>query len=135
MNVILWATLRSFIQVRRGRKPPASMLDAVWYFAYGSNMNEMLFRKRRHMTPIETRIATLTGYRLVFTASGGGKPGKSAPANIVADSDGTVHGVLYLLPLRKFARLDNREGKQYRYLWNDVIDQKGEQILAVTFRV
>ncbi|MCH7555407.1 MAG: gamma-glutamylcyclotransferase, partial [Proteobacteria bacterium] len=35
---------------------PLIMPDPLWYFAYGSNMNERLFWKRRHMTPIETRI-------------------------------------------------------------------------------
>lgn len=87
------------------------------------------------MTPFETRTAILNGYRLVFTTAGGAKPGKSAPANIIADPKGNVHGVLYLLPLRKFARLDNSEGKQYTYLHTAVADQAGKRIPAVTFRV
>jgi len=80
--------------------PPANLSALVWYFAYGSNMNERLFRERRHMTPIETRI-----------------------------------GVLYRLPLRKFARLDNSEDKQYSYLWTDIEDQAGNRLPAVTYRV
>jgi cation transport regulator ChaC len=134
MNAVIWRLLRSFIHVRRGRKPPADLSGPVWYFAYGSNMNERLFRKRRHMTPIETRIGVLPGYRLVFTPGGGAKPGISAPANIVKDASSAVHGVLYLLPLRKFARLDNSEGKQYGYLWTDIEDQAGNRLPAVTYQ-
>src|SRR5262249_54346125 len=58
-----WQLLRFWIRLRRGRLPPWSLPDPIWYFAYGSNMNERLFRERRHMTPIETRPARLDGYR------------------------------------------------------------------------
>jgi hypothetical protein len=88
----------------------------VWYFAYGSNMNERLFLELRHMTPIETRIGRLKDHRLCFSVGGGARPGISAPANIANDPGGTVHGVLYLLSLRKFVRLDASEGRQYAYL-------------------
>jgi len=110
------------------------MPDPVWYFAYGSNMNEQLFRERRHMTPIETRIGCLHGYRLCFTVGGGRRPGVSAPANIIQASGETVHGVLYLLPLHKFARLDNSEGKQYAYLWTEAEDAAGNTIPVVTYQ-
>jgi cation transport regulator ChaC len=135
MNALAWKILRLFIHLRRGRKPPANMHDPVWYFAYGSNMNEKLFRERRHMTPIETRIGTLAGYRLVFIKAGGAKPGMSAPANIVKDPQSEVHGVLYLLPRRTFARLDNSEGKQYSYLWTEIEDNMGNRLPAVTYLV
>ncbi len=190
MNRVIWCLLRSFIYARRGRMPPAKLSAPVWYFAYGSNMNERLFRERRHMTPIETRIGVLSGYKLVFTSAGGaqlgtlcttlarlwradregpqgvflqpiarllarkttqwtararaitdrrelcrGSLGISAPANIVEDASSKVHGVLYRLPLRKFARLDNSEGRQYSYLWTDIEDQAGNRLPAVTYRV
>jgi len=135
VNPAVWALLRLWIRYRRGRMPPAKMPDPVWYFAYGSNMNERLFRERRHMTPIETRVGRLSDYRLVFTVAGGMRPGMSAPANIVRAPGSTVHGVLYLLPLRKFARLDNSEGKQYAYLWAHAEDSVGNQIPAGTYAV
>jgi AIG2 family protein len=81
------------------------------------------------------RVGRLDGYRLVFSVMGGMKPGVSAPANIVEGSGRTVHGVLYLLPLRKFARLDNSEGRQYDYLWAEAGDQAGNRVRAVTFKV
>lgn len=135
MNALLWLAARQLIRLRRGRMPPARLPDPIWYFAYGSNMNERLFRERRHMTPIETRVGRLPDYRLAFTMAGGMKPGVSAPASIVRSPGSTVHGVLYRLPLRKFARLDNSEGKQYAYLWTEVEDSAGNQVPAVTYLV
>lgn len=115
--------------------PPAQLPDPIWYFAYGSNMNERLFRDRRHMTLLESRVGRLPDYRLAFTVAGGMRPGVSAPANIVKAPGNAVYGVLYLLPLHKFARLDNSEGKQYAYLWTDVIDHAGNRLHAVTYAV
>jgi cation transport regulator ChaC len=135
VNALLWHFVRPIIWVRRGRLPPASMPDQVWYLAYGSNMNERLFRERRHMVWSESWIARLDGYRLVFSVGGGMKPGVAAPANIVEASGESVWGVLYLLPLRKFARLDNSEGKQYAYLWREVEDTAGKRVRAVTYQV
>lgn len=135
MNLVLWSALRLWIRYRRGRLPPASLPDPIWYFAYGSNMNERLFRERRHMTPLESRIGRLDGYRLCFTVGGGMRPGVSAPANIVAAPGGVVYGALYLLPLRKFARLDNSEGKQYDYLRTEVEDAAGNRVPTVTYKV
>ncbi len=79
MNLALWSVLRWWIRLRRGRTPPARLADPIWYFAYGSNMNERLFRERRHMTWREARAGRLHGYRLVFTVGGGMRPGVSAP--------------------------------------------------------
>ena len=87
------------------------------------------------MTPIETRIGRLTNHRLCFTVAGGMRPGVSAPTNIADDSGGIVHGVLYLLPLHKFVRLDASEGRQYAYLWTEVEDTGGDFVPAVTYKV
>ena len=135
MNRIAWSVLRLWTRNRRGRLPPTSVPDPVWYFAYGSNMNERLFRERRHMTWLETRVGQLKDHRLVFTVAGGMQPGLSAPANIVDAPGETVHGVLYLLPLRKFARLDNSEGKQYTYHWGEAVDAAANHLPIVTYKV
>ena len=132
MNRIAWSVLRLWIRNHRGRLPPTSVPDPVWYFAYGSNMNELLFRERRHMTWLETRVGQLKDHRLAFTVAGGMQPGLSAPANIVEAPGETVHGVLYLLPLRKFARLDNSEGKEYTYHWSEAVDASGISRLSLT---
>lgn len=135
MNRLLWLAVRPLIRLRRGRAPPASLTGPVWYFAYGSNMNEQLFRNRRHMVWQQMRIGRLDGYRIAFTVAGGHRPGASAPANILEAPGESVYGVLYLLPLRKFARLDNSEGEQYRYLWAQVEDSQGHRVAAVTYQV
>ncbi len=134
MNSALWPLCRLWVRIRRARVPPPRVPDPVWYFAYGSNMNERLFRERRHMAPIETRIGRLTNHRLCFTVAGGMRPGLSAPANIADDPGGTVHGVLYLLALSKFVRLDASEGRQYAYLWTEIEDAAGNIVPAVTYK-
>lgn len=135
MNPSPWPVLRWWIRYRRGRRAPISLPDPIWYFAYGSNMNERLFRERRHMVWHEARIGRLDGHRLAFTVAGGMRPGLSAPANIVAAAGECVYGVLYLLPLRKFARLDASEGRQYDYLWAEIEDANGQLLSAVTYKV
>ncbi|MBI2753765.1 MAG: gamma-glutamylcyclotransferase [Betaproteobacteria bacterium] len=133
MNRFVWAMARLWIRLRSGRNPPLNLPDPVWYFAYGSNMNERLFRERRHMTPIESKVARLDGYRLCFTVAGGRRPGSSAPANIRPAPGDAVYGVLYLLPLRKFTRLDASEGRQYAYLEVGVRDASGAEIRAMSY--
>ncbi len=135
MNRAVWAVLRRWIRYRRGRMPSAKLPDPIWYFAFGSNMNERLFRERRHIRWLEARVGRLHGYRLVFSMGGGMKPGVSAPANIVEAPGETVYGALYLLPLHKFARLDNSEGKQYDYLWTEAEDLAGNRLPVVTYQV
>ena len=97
-------------------------------------MNERLFRDRRHMKWLEVRAGRLRGYRLAFTVGGGMKLGIAAPANIVEAPGETVYGALYLLPLHKFARLDNSEGKQYDYLWTQAEDLAGNRLPVVTYK-
>ncbi len=135
MNALGWSVLRLWVRHRRGRTPPPRLPDPIWYFAYGSNMNERLFRERRHMTPLETRVGRLRDHRLAFTVAGGMRPGISAPANIVGASGESVCGVLYLLPLRKFARLDASEGRQYSYVWTEAEDASGRRVPVVTYKV
>ena len=135
MNRLIWSALRRWLYLRRGRMPPADLDGPVWYFAFGSNMNERLFRERRHMTWLDRRVGRLEGYRMVFTVAGGRRPGISAPANIVEAPGEEVYGVLYRLPLRKFVRLDNSEGNQYAYLWTEAEDAAGERLNVITYRV
>ncbi len=63
------------------------------------------------------------------------RPGVSAPANIVVAPGSLVYGALYLLPLHKFARLDNSEGKQYDYLWTEAEDLASNRLSVVTYTV
>jgi cation transport regulator ChaC len=93
--------------------------DPVWYFAYGSNMHESVFLERRKMRPMDSRPGCLKGYRLRFNLDG--RPlGKAAPANICADEEAEVWGVLYKITGRDMLRLNLSEGipgQRYKPVW------------------
>eukprot|EP01122_Echinamoeba_exundans_P000053 TRINITY_DN1003_c0_g1_i2.p1 TRINITY_DN1003_c0_g1~~TRINITY_DN1003_c0_g1_i2.p1 ORF type:complete len:267 (-),score=47.26 TRINITY_DN1003_c0_g1_i2:583-1383(-) len=38
----------------------------VWYFAYGSNLNEKIFSGRRKIKPLDKKLCILDGWRLIF---------------------------------------------------------------------
>ena len=135
MEHLWWSLCRLWVYLRRRRIPPPDMNRQVWYFAYGSNMLERLFRRRRHMTPSETVTARLDNHRLRFVVAGGRRPGISAPADIAPSQNDAVFGVLYLLPRHKFVRLDASEGGQYSYYEVEVETADGRRIRALTFRV
>ena len=109
--------------------------DGVWYFAYGANMHDSAFRARRGMRPSEWRAGCITGYRLRFNLEGRPK-GRAAPANIMADADAEVWGVLYRITRRALVRLNASEGipgRRYRPLWLSAEDAEGQTVEAVTY--
>ncbi len=109
--------------------------DEVWYFAYGANMHDSSFRERRKMAPLEWRAGRIAGYRLRFNLEGRPK-GRAAPANICADEDGEVWGVLYRLTRRELVRLCASEGIpgwRYRPIWLVAQDIAGSRVDAVAF--
>ena len=109
--------------------------DAVWYFAYGSNMHDSAFRTRRGMRPNEWRAGRIPGYRLRFNLEGRPR-GKAAPANISLDKEGDVWGVLYRINQRELVRLNASEGIpgwRYHPLWLAAEDIGGNPLDAVTY--
>jgi gamma-glutamylcyclotransferase len=109
--------------------------DMVWYFAYGANMHDSAFRERRGMRPKELRVGRITGYRLRFNLDGRPK-GRAAPANISADKEAEVWGVLYRINRRALVRLNASEGipgSRYRPMWLATEDVGGNPIVAVTY--
>jgi cation transport regulator ChaC len=86
----------------------SEVVDGLWYFAYGSNMQRATFVTRRGMRPQRSVAARLPGYRLTFDLPVG--PGERGVANLVADSAATTHGVLHLITSQEFAVLDRTEG-------------------------
>jgi cation transport regulator ChaC len=109
--------------------------DAIWYFAYGSNMHRSAFHERRGMRPSAVRAGCIRGYRLRFNLDG--RPlGRSAPANICPDPAGEVWGVLYRLTRRELIWLDATEGvpgRNYRHVWLDAMDREGQTVPVVTY--
>jgi cation transport regulator ChaC len=109
--------------------------DAVWYFAYGSNMHHSAFRERRGMRPIEWRAARVRGYRLRFNLEGRPK-GRAAPANICPDPNGELWGVLYRITRRELLRLDLTEGvpgRHYRHVLVPAEDADGNVVTAIAY--
>ena len=118
----------------RGLHLAGQPTDEVWYFAYGANMHDNAFRERRGMRPLEWRAGRVQGYRLRFNLEGRPK-GKAAPANICADPNAEVWGVLYRITRAGLVHLDATEGvpeRHYRQLGIDAQDIDGHALKAVT---
>ena len=109
--------------------------DPVWYFAYGANMHDSAFLDRRRMRPTAWRVGCLSGYRLRFNLDGIPK-GRAAPANIEADPNSEVWGVLYCITLRELVRLNVTEGvpgPRYQPVDLPVDDSDGKTVIAVSY--
>jgi len=108
---------------------------ALWYFAYGSNMNRAIFLDRRAMHPLATRRAWLDGYRLCFNIPIG--PGERGVANLEPDVAARTWGVLYLLTAGEFDHLDRTELVHlgvYQRLAVEVAVDGEERVPAFTYR-
>jgi gamma-glutamylcyclotransferase len=109
--------------------------EEVWYFAFGANIHDGAFRERRGMCPLEWRVGRVRGYRLRFNLDGRPR-GRAAPANLCADPQAEVWGVLYRVRRRDLVCLDSTEGvpgRRYRHLWAEAEDSEGNAIHAVTY--
>jgi cation transport regulator ChaC len=109
--------------------------DALWYFAYGSNMTHSIFRGRRGMTPLASRHGWLHGYRLCFNIPVG--PGERGVANVEVEAGARLCGVLYLLSAAECDRLDRTEGVHvglYRRVPIDVLVDGEGRVAAFTYQ-
>jgi len=109
--------------------------DLVWYFAYGSNLHPSIFEQRRRIKPLERRVGRIEGYRLRFNLEGRPK-GRAAPANICADGEREVWGVLYRITRRDLLRLNSTEGvpgRGYKPVVVDALDSDNNRIPAVAY--
>jgi cation transport regulator ChaC len=109
--------------------------EQVWYFAYGANMHDRAFRQRRRMRPVDQRVGRICGYRLRFNLDGRPK-GRAAPANLAADAEAEVWGVLYKLTRRDLLRLDATEGvpgRGYRPQCFEAEDRDGRTLSVVAY--
>jgi cation transport regulator ChaC len=129
-----WILSRCYYPLR-GHHLSGRANEAIWYFAYGANMDDSTFRVRRHIRPLEHRSGHIKGYRLRFNLEGRPK-GKTAPANLHPDPDAEVWGVLYRITRRDLLRLDSTEGvpgRGYRHIEIKAEDRNGGVIQAVTY--
>jgi len=86
---------------------------AVYYFAYGSNMDPERMKKRIGYLPPRQK-ALLKGWKLVFNKVATRNP-REGYANITKDEKETVEGILYEIEEQDLKKLDNYEGHPYHY--------------------
>lgn len=129
-----WLLSRAHYRLR-GQRLAGRPSDEIWYFAYGANMHDGAFRERRGMRPLEWRPGRVRDYRLRFNLEGRPK-GKAAPANMCADPNAEVWGVMYRITRAGLVHLDATEGvpgRRYRQLWLDAEGIDGQPLKAVTY--
>ncbi len=102
------------------------------YFAYGSNLKLRQFQRRCPGSTVVGR-ARLPGYRLAFTRYATKR--KGGVADIVAEEDAEVWGVLYDVDDEGMASLDAFEGvpRAYRRETVRVTDDEGVEREAETY--
>jgi cation transport regulator ChaC len=107
---------------------------ALWYFAYGSNLHDAIFRERRAMVVHETRCGRLDHYTLRFNLPIG--PGERGVANVEPAPGERVWGALYLLSPADCDRLDRTEGVHmgaYQRVAIEVVQEDGARCVAFTY--
>ncbi|HVN38684.1 MAG TPA: gamma-glutamylcyclotransferase family protein [Myxococcota bacterium] len=95
------------------------MSDALWYFAYGSNLDPETFLGRRGMHPREMLAAALDSFELVFNLPVG--PGERGVANLRPRAGAHVHGVAYAIDPEQAAHLDRTEGVHRGYYLRNAV--------------
>ena len=107
--------------------------EPFFYFAFGANMSSRVFRERRGVVPYSTEAAVLRDHRLAFDSLG--IPFiEPAFASVVAERGSVVHGVLYTLDPRGFAKLDRVEGPGYRLRSLDVEGVTHGRVTAAVYQ-
>lgn len=110
-------------------------MNAVFYFAYGSNMDEARMEERK-VKPLKSEKAKLRGYKLIFNKAPL-KPLKSNEgyASIVKSGKEVVEGVLYTLTKSDLDKLDAREGypEHYDRIFLLVEKENRTKMLAETY--
>lgn len=85
---------------------------AVWYFAYGSNL-DVEGMKKRVGSWHDLRPAKLKGFKLVFNVYS--TSWRGGVANIEENPESTVYGAVYLLDEAQLEKLDRYEGVPHLY--------------------
>jgi len=94
---------------RRRLQERERIMSAIWYFAYGSNMQSATLRGRRGIEYRRALPARLDGWRLVLDKPPL-VPMSGAFANVIPDTTAAVHGVLFEITEDDLAHLDLTEG-------------------------
>ena len=96
----------------------------MYYFAYGSNMNQGQMRTRCPDSKF-IGIGILKNYRLDFTISDPDYWGGRGCADVVSDPGAKVWGAVYEVSKNDIENLDRAEGEEYqRFLASILMDNK-----------
>ncbi len=98
----------------------------VWYFAYGSNLDQESMRRRVGRW-YDLRPALLKGYKLIFDIYSSSWRG--GVADVVEDANSVVYGAAYLLDEEQIEKLDKYEGVPILYHRRKVAVEAGGSTL------
>lgn len=103
----------------------------MYYFAYGSNMDESRM-KNRGVDFLSREFAILKGYKLLFNKKA--TAGNFSFANIEVDENNIVEGILYKVSAEGMTKLDKHEGYPNNYYKTNVEVIKGnESVSAIVY--
>ncbi|MEM4189341.1 MAG: gamma-glutamylcyclotransferase family protein [Candidatus Caldarchaeum sp.] len=103
----------------------------VWYFAYGSNLDQEGMRRRVGRW-YDLKPALLKGYRLVFDVYSSSWRG--GVANVREDEASAVYGAAYLLDEEQLEKLDRYEGVPHLYHRRKVVvEVEGQPVEAFIY--
>ena len=104
----------------------------MYYFAYGSNLNQKQMRERCPDSQ-PTFVATLPNYKLVFV--GWSRQWRGGVASIRPFRGEKVLGAIYEISEQCLRRLDRYEGypDNYNHLKVTVFNEDGEPVEAITY--
>ncbi len=124
------SVFRRLLNYFRGLFSSTSSLEK-YYFAYGSNMSQQRLQQRVGNVA-SLGLAKLDQYRFAFNKRGSDGTGK---ANIIADANASVEGVVYRITDAQLDKLDRFEGSPKHYVRKNIQvehPQKGF-IQAITY--
>ena len=107
----------------------------MYYFAYGSNMDEQRMKIERKISFSMRCAAHIYGYRLKFNKVAKDNALKGY-ANIVVDDSGLVEGALYDIDMTSLPCLDKCEGYHEHYLHIPIkvlLPSDGKEVCAITY--
>jgi len=107
----------------------------MYYFAYGSNMDEQRMKIERKISFSMRCAAHLYGYRLKFNKVAQNNY-LEGYANIVPDGSGLVEGALYDIDMTFLPCLDKCEGYPKHYLKIPIkvrLPSDGQEVCAITY--
>mmetsp|Transcript_9556 Transcript_9556/g.11806 ORF Transcript_9556/g.11806 Transcript_9556/m.11806 type:complete len:265 (-) Transcript_9556:422-1216(-) len=107
--------------------------DVVFYFAYGSNMNEQRMLHRLPMIK-GSRFAVLQDYELQFHSYSSDWKSLKGYCTITPKEGSSVEGLLYELPAKNLDLLDSYEGVPWSYNRKNItVSLQGTSIPSVTY--